>query len=591
MAVMVIVLCLSALRLLYFLQWHASPLALVTPSGLDSSLNHRLAMELLHGEVSQEFHLASCYTYLVAFLYLIGGSHPELVRIAQLVMGIGSCVLVYWLAREMFNQTVATIALALHGLYGPVIFHEGLLISTTMGLLLSLLLARQLLSLQGKPRLSGWYLAGVLLGLLGHTIHVAWSLIPLVSLWIIRHTRGTWPRVLSLLSVGLGISTMVLSLMGSKALWVRDATVLPAHSGINFYIGNNPEADGTFYPPLQMRSSQLGLLHDSRLIAEQRLGKSLTDHDVNRFWFHQGMEFIVEHPMAFLTLLGRKLLIVLNGYEPPDLEDFYFAKRQMPLLGLPLPSFYLIAPLGLLGWMLTRRDEKSSLLRLFILGYGLSNLLYFVTARYRLPALPYLTILASWSLSWLATKVAERNPRKLVWPGCALIGLVVLTSLRLFRHDFAYAYLNLSVRYADTNDLAHATETALEAIRINPRLPDAHFNLGVIAYRQGRIEEARERFLTAWRLRPRYYEAAYNLGLLAEETGQLDEAIRFYGAALALNPSDEQVHVNVGCAYLKANALALAHEAFDTAKRLHPSLDETLRELERSRCGQEKHGL
>ena len=394
-----------------------------------------------------------------------------------------------------------------------------------------------------------------------------------------RLEKGLRLKLRSLFIFFLGVLTTLAIFILPNFSILKESLPIPAHSGINFYIGNNPEADGTFWPPLNMHSSQLGLLKDSQLIAEKNLGRPLNNKEINWFWFKKGFAYIASHPYAYLKLTLRKFLIFINGYEPQDIEDFYFAKKFIPLLRFPFISFYFISALGILGWVVCIRKPEASVIKLFILGYGISNILYFVTSRYRLPAVPYFIILASYGLFWLTKRLSAGNLNRIIWLICLLAFLFFLTNIRIFKHDFSYAFYNLSVKYIDTDNVSKALESAQEAIRINPHIAPAYFNLGIISYRQGKIKEATDNFLKTLELNPNYFEAHYNLGFIYEEAGDPEKAIKYYLSSLKINPQDEQVYFNLGCAYLKTGQQDLAKQAFGQAMRLNPRLIPQVKEI------------
>ncbi|PIP20534.1 MAG: hypothetical protein COX40_04225 [Candidatus Omnitrophica bacterium CG23_combo_of_CG06-09_8_20_14_all_40_11] len=568
-----------SVRIIYLLQFQSSPLALITPSGLDTAFNHRLAIQLLGGESSRDFLFSSFYSYFLASIYRIFGINIEAARIIQMMLGIISCILVYLVTKELFGKSVAKLALCLQGLYSLFIFQEGILISTTLGIFLSLILTFWLMYIQKKSFVLGFYIAGLILGVLCKTLNVSLPLILLLSLWIMRLEKGLRLKLRSLFIFFLGVLTTLAIFILPNFSILKESLPIPAHSGINFYIGNNPEADGTFWPPLNMHSSQLGLLKDSQLIAEKNLGRPLNNKEINWFWFKKGFAYIASHPYAYLKLTLRKFLIFINGYEPQDIEDFYFAKKFIPLLRFPFISFYFISALGILGWVVCIRKPEASVIKLFILGYGISNILYFVTSRYRLPAVPYFIILASYGLFWLTKRLSAGNLNRIIWLICLLAFLFFLTNIRIFKHDFSYAFYNLSVKYIDTDNVSKALESAQEAIRINPHIAPAYFNLGIISYRQGKIKEATDNFLKTLELNPNYFEAHYNLGFIYEEAGDPEKAIKYYLSSLKINPQDEQVYFNLGCAYLKTGQQDLAKQAFGQAMRLNPRLIPQVKEI------------
>ena len=76
----------------------------------------------------------------------------------------------------------------------------------------------------------------------------------------------------------------------------RDPVFLSAHSGVNFWIGNNPVATG--YPrfPPGLHAGQEAMLRDSITTAEKRAGRNLKRSEVSAFWSAQAAAWIDNIP-------------------------------------------------------------------------------------------------------------------------------------------------------------------------------------------------------------------------------------------------------------------------------------------------------
>lgn len=78
----------------------------------------------------------------------------------------------------------------------------------------------------------------------------------------------------------------------------------------------------------------------------------------------------------------------------------------------------------------------------------------------------------------------------------------------------------------------------IEAIRLDPKSDEPHFDLGNIYLRQGRMTDAYEEFRSVVRLNPAEGEAFGSLGFIALRSGKPKIAQAFLERALQLNPAD-----------------------------------------------------
>ncbi len=85
---------------------------------------------------------------------------------------------------------------------------------------------------------------------------------------------------------------------------------------------------------------------------------------------------------------------------------------------------------------------------------------------------------------------------------------------------------------------AAALEQLRAAVDARPDYDRAHYELGYLHLRQGRLAEARTEFETVLRLNPADYEAEGNLGLLLLRQGRMEEAKVHFRKALEINPAD-----------------------------------------------------
>ena len=111
-----------------------------------------------------------------------------------------------------------------------------------------------------------------------------------------------------------------------------------------------------------------------------------------------------------------------------------------------------------------------------------------------------------------------------------------------------------------------------EALRINPRDPEAHNNMGGALQRMGRYEDALREHEAALRLNPRLVEARYNAGVCEQALGRIEEAREQYAEAARAQPDYAMAHYNLGTALTQLERLGEAEAEFNTALALAPEL-------------------
>ena len=81
-----------------------------------------------------------------------------------------------------------------------------------------------------------------------------------------------------------------------------------------------------------------------------------------------------------------------------------------------------------------------------------------------------------------------------------------------------------------------------EAVRLDPELAPAHYNLAEIRAYQGGLDEAIAHYRQALRIDPEFARAEYMLGVALAGRGRMDEAKDRYQRALRIDPADAKAH-------------------------------------------------
>jgi tetratricopeptide (TPR) repeat protein len=424
-------------------------------------------------------------------------------------------------------------------LYGVFIFYEGLLVPTTLILFLDLIAIILLINdnlTKGRVFIAGLFVG---LGSLCQGSNILFGLSLFIWFLIIFKFNLRKVIVHSALFYAAMLA-VILPVTVRNFLVGGDLVPITAHDGINFYIGNNPDATGTFNPPDGMSSDAEGLLMDSRRMAEEARREKLKPSQVSRFWYSKGLEFIRKEPVKYLSLLFRKALIFLNGKEVSDVEDFEFHRMFFPqVYKTAFLDFRIIGPLGLLGLGLSFRHRRKEFvpLWLFLISFMASSVLFFVNSRYRFPVVPVFILFAGYALWWGRDAVKEKRFKDLFIGILILLCLSVLMNLRLFTQNFATSYYGLGVYYTEKGDHDKAMKEYEKVLKLEPQMPGVHNNIGNIYYEKGNREGAIKEYKEEIRLFPGHAKRAYyNLGTIYLESGKYEEAKRYLSGALKIDP-------------------------------------------------------
>jgi Flp pilus assembly protein TadD/4-amino-4-deoxy-L-arabinose transferase-like glycosyltransferase len=540
----VIFLAALAFRVIYFLTVRNDPLMTYVDAVPDAALYHNWAVSLLGGaDAGVAYYIGPAYAFFLALVYRVFGVHLYAVIFVQLVLGALTAAFIYVLGRRLFGRVPAAIAGGLWVVYLPAVYFDTQILPASLTLFLVaaslLLLAR---SLDAGRR---WPLAalgaGALFGVAGLARPNLLLFVPALALWPILR-RGRFWRVVALFAVP--VILFVGAVTVRNGLVSGDWVVVSSQGGVNFFIGNNRNAPGSFAaPPGTLGRPESLNESQTRVIAERALGRELSASEASRWWFKRGLRYIVRNPGDAAKLYGRKISLLCNNYEVTLNTDFNFRGNFSFFHRVPVPYFGLLFALGTLGLVLGTGGEPPGrrALAIYVPAVAASILLFFVVDWYRLPLAPALAVAAGYGAYRLGDDWRRRRWLAATFITLAAALLLAFSWLPGVGCDrdgiMTQSYFNYGTYYMVQGDLDRAAEHYRRAVGYKEDNAFALGYLGLVYERQGRDDLARYYYLKSLEIDPGDAETNYFLGSSLARRGDYGLAIPFLKTAVETYPT------------------------------------------------------
>ncbi len=391
----------------------------------DSLTYQTIALNLLHEHCYCLLpHLATVdraplWPMVIAIIYGILGPHDHMVRLFLSVIGSGTCLLVYYFARDLFGPRIGLVAGLLAAIYPFLYIYDGWLYAESLYTFLLFALCYSLLRLQRTPR---WYLmvlSGLLLGLVSLTRPNGPAILGLFVLWvgIMGLTKAlSWPVALK--------SALIVSLVSLALVtpWlIRNYRV--SHSLIGVATGDGKVLIGAYNNQIADPNFQNGLYFATWFRPEEAVPALVQQFptqcaapcEVTRDGAYKtaALQWIGSHLQQMPTLLGLHALnmwritseeadLPINRF--PDRPSSQFVVATMVIL---TPLVFALAALGLFTTWKRWRDLLF-IYFMILITLAQSVALYGIS-RFRAPIEPMLLILAAGAIWWLLTILSKRR--------------------------------------------------------------------------------------------------------------------------------------------------------------------------------------
>jgi 4-amino-4-deoxy-L-arabinose transferase-like glycosyltransferase len=370
------------------------------------------------------FYFNVLNAFYIALTFVLCGENLFATRLISAGLSVTSIIFVYLIARRVFQRPVAYIAAILCACNGVLIFYDTSLIIAPLKIFLTLGALWLLITLQDKASWTTTLTAGVFLGLSALARATVFLFMPVALLWILWRMPATFSRKILHCLVLVCVMLATISPVTIRNYYSNDehpfVLITGGVAGLNLWAANNPSSNGMFgYSP------QLYQEVKARVKREETT------------FFNEVMTFVKEHPLDYLYLEYKKFKYFWRGYEPGNLLSYYFMRPRSNILSLPWLNFLIIGPLSLIGMFLAGKTWKRTWLLYGFVGMQMGLLLMFwVLARYRIVAVPILSIFAAYTI-WF---VIQALRQKRWFQGGMTIGVCLLVYVLVNYPDAAFDY-------------------------------------------------------------------------------------------------------------------------------------------------------
>ncbi|MGQ9465576.1 MAG: glycosyltransferase family 39 protein [bacterium] len=339
---------------------------------------------------------APLYPYFLAFFYQWKTKSVAylVIYLIQALFSILTIYFIYKTARLIFNESVARKAELFIAIYPPLIYYVTKIVPTTIFLFLLALTTFLFINSSGKNFLY-YLLCGIVQGILILCDPVALVLFPVLLIWFFFDKRINFFQT----CLVIFISVIVLLPWTIRNYRVHRAFVpVTTQFGINFWIGNNPNATGTdFYKIKSIQTDEYILMTQTLPADLQDSLNKISEIERARFYLLSGTNFILHNPLKFLSLLIKKFFYY--WWFAPSSE---YASKDLQKYRVLMYIFYTpVLILGLAGLFCSIKNHKEILF--IVLSMVFISGLYIFThvglIRYRMPVEQFLMMFMAYFIS------------------------------------------------------------------------------------------------------------------------------------------------------------------------------------------------
>jgi 4-amino-4-deoxy-L-arabinose transferase-like glycosyltransferase len=366
------------------------------PTKWDDAIYASIAKALLKTGSLNTHHFPVGYPLFVALFLNVSGGSFAAVRVAHVVIGLLTIVVVSRIASLLYGRQAGVLAAWLTALYPPLVFMTGRIMSETLFIALLMLSLHQFLVSDRDGRAWGSAVAGGLFVLACLVRSNLVPMLPFVPLWLLRRPGAAVRARLGAAALCMAVAGGGLVLPGFYFLATKGEFIpFATNAGQTFYGANNPLADGGWVQvedhPELLKSVPASVRSSATAYSKAQ--------------FRLGMQWIHEDPWGFVRLLPRKLG---NAWIPGFQKSETTSGSRMASLTFALSSGVLIVS-AIAGRVRVRPAQRDGMFLAVLVTYTAMSLVFYGNPRIGLFCAPILIVYASSLLASLEAFARRPN--------------------------------------------------------------------------------------------------------------------------------------------------------------------------------------
>ncbi|MBO0780748.1 MAG: glycosyltransferase family 39 protein [Ktedonobacteraceae bacterium] len=351
---------------------------------------------------------APLWPLILTAIYFVAGVHNTYARLFLCFLGAGTCVLVYFFARELFGKRIAFFTGSIAAIYTGLFIYDGWLYSESVYTFTVTAACYSLFKLQ-RAWQKRWIVAGGLfIGLASLTRPNGLFMLGLVAVWaiiVVLAKLQSWRKVF------WSFVLLVLVVLAVVAPWtVRNYQVV--HTFVPVATGSGAVLAGSYNDTtLEKNVMGLGMWIPRGSIKPRPVNMhSCCDSEADK----EGAAYALHWIRANLSKMPYLLSLHFINMWTPYTSEEGLPVREFPtrlsskivwaMMQIMPVVVFILAALGLLGtWRRLRKDLL--VIYLMLLLTILVNVVFYGSMRFRAPVEPLLVLLAGGSIWWMAGRL------------------------------------------------------------------------------------------------------------------------------------------------------------------------------------------